>query len=268
MTHWKRPWGWERLKVGGAGDDRGWGGWMASLTQWTWVWASSRSWWRREAWCAAVRGVAKNRTRLSDWTELNYWARECVVIPLGGCVVCAHLRLTKSSSAWAAPCPVLCTHPRGICTPSLHSLCLSAQLLWSTRFHCICSLRPTLPLPTRGPSPDSHTLTVSSSPFFILQLPFLPPGRCFLWSPRDQGQLGRSEAARGCVCEWAGGHWAWQSWWEACTGGDWACGWKTSVLATKREERLSEYTVVRLHRWEGWAWTAPLVRGCWSPNPL
>ena len=33
------------LKVGGEGDDRGWDGWMTSLTQWTWVWASSGSWW-------------------------------------------------------------------------------------------------------------------------------------------------------------------------------------------------------------------------------
>ena len=44
-THLKRPWCWERLKAGGEGDDRGRDGWMASLTQWTWVWASSRSWW-------------------------------------------------------------------------------------------------------------------------------------------------------------------------------------------------------------------------------
>ena len=46
LTHWKRLWCWQRLKVGGEGDDRRWDGWMASLTQWTWVWASSRSWWR------------------------------------------------------------------------------------------------------------------------------------------------------------------------------------------------------------------------------
>ena len=45
LTHWKRPWCWERLKAGGEGDDRGWDGWMASPTQWTWVWTSSRSWW-------------------------------------------------------------------------------------------------------------------------------------------------------------------------------------------------------------------------------
>ena len=41
----KRPWCWERLRAGGEGDDRGWDGWMTSLTQWTWVWVNSRSWW-------------------------------------------------------------------------------------------------------------------------------------------------------------------------------------------------------------------------------
>ena len=45
-THYKRPWCWERLKAGGEGDNRGWDGWMASPTQWTWVWASCRRWWR------------------------------------------------------------------------------------------------------------------------------------------------------------------------------------------------------------------------------
>ena len=46
LTHWKRPWGWERWKAGQEVDDRGWDGWMASPTRWTWVWASSRGWWR------------------------------------------------------------------------------------------------------------------------------------------------------------------------------------------------------------------------------
>ena len=71
LTPWKRPWCWERLRAGGEGDDRGWDGWMASLTRWTWVWVDSGSWWW-EAWCAAVHGVTKSRTRLSDWTELNW----------------------------------------------------------------------------------------------------------------------------------------------------------------------------------------------------
>ena len=44
LTYLKRPWCWERLKTG-EGDDRGWDGWMASPTPWTWVWVSSRSWW-------------------------------------------------------------------------------------------------------------------------------------------------------------------------------------------------------------------------------
>ena len=45
LTHLKRPWCWERLKVGAEGDGRGWDGWMASLTRWMWVWANSGSWW-------------------------------------------------------------------------------------------------------------------------------------------------------------------------------------------------------------------------------
>ena len=61
---------WERLRAGGEGDDRGWDGWMASPTQWTWVWVDSRSWW----WTGRP-GVlsfmgSQSQTRLSNWTEL------------------------------------------------------------------------------------------------------------------------------------------------------------------------------------------------------
>ena len=70
LTHLKRPWCWERLREGGEGDDRGWDGWMASPTQWTWVWVSSRSWW----WTGRP-GVlwfmgSQSRVRLSRWTKL------------------------------------------------------------------------------------------------------------------------------------------------------------------------------------------------------
>ena len=41
QTHWKRPWCWERSRARGEGGDRGWDGWMTSLTQWTWIWANS-----------------------------------------------------------------------------------------------------------------------------------------------------------------------------------------------------------------------------------
>ena len=45
LTYWKRLWCWETLKAGGEGADRGWDSWMASPTQWTWVWPSSGRWW-------------------------------------------------------------------------------------------------------------------------------------------------------------------------------------------------------------------------------
>ena len=41
----EKPWCWERLRAGGEGDDRAWDGWRASLTQWTWIWVNSGSWW-------------------------------------------------------------------------------------------------------------------------------------------------------------------------------------------------------------------------------
>ena len=73
LNHLKRPWCWERLKVEGEGTtDDEMVGWLASLTQWTWVWVTSGSWWwTREAWCAAVHGATKSRTQLSNWTELK-----------------------------------------------------------------------------------------------------------------------------------------------------------------------------------------------------
>jgi len=75
VTHWKRLWWWERLGAGGKGDDRGWDGWMASLTQWTRVWVNSRSWWwTGRPGMLRIHGVAKSRTQLSNWTEQN-WIR-------------------------------------------------------------------------------------------------------------------------------------------------------------------------------------------------
>ena len=71
LTHWKRLWCWERLRAGGEGDDRGWDGWMASLTQWTWVWVNSGSWW----WTGRpglFRFMGSQRVG-HDWTaELNW----------------------------------------------------------------------------------------------------------------------------------------------------------------------------------------------------
>ena len=73
VTHFKRPWCWEWLMAGGEGDVREWDGWMASPTQWTWVWVSSKSWWwTGKPGVIAVHGVTESRTWLSDRTELKW----------------------------------------------------------------------------------------------------------------------------------------------------------------------------------------------------
>jgi len=76
VTHWKRLWCWEGLGAGGERDDRGWDGWMASLTWWTWVWVNSGSWWwtgrpgilRFMGW----QRVGHNWVTELNWTELNF----------------------------------------------------------------------------------------------------------------------------------------------------------------------------------------------------
>ena len=69
LTHLKRPWCWARLKAGGEDNDRGWDGWMTSLTQWTWVWVNSGSWWWTGRPGVLLHGVIKNG---HDWaTKLN-----------------------------------------------------------------------------------------------------------------------------------------------------------------------------------------------------
>ena len=74
LTHWKRLWCWEGLGTGGKGDDRGWDGWMASLTRWTWVWVNPGSWW----WIGrpgVLRFMGLQRVG-HDWeTELNWTER-------------------------------------------------------------------------------------------------------------------------------------------------------------------------------------------------
>ena len=72
MTHWKRLWCWEGLGAGGEGDDRGWDGWMASLTQWIWVWVNSGSWW----WTGrpgVLRFMGSQRVRHHWAIELNWY---------------------------------------------------------------------------------------------------------------------------------------------------------------------------------------------------
>ena len=79
LTHWKSPWCWERLRAGGEGNDRGWDGWMASLTQWTWVWVGSGSlWWTGRPGMLQFMGlqrVGHNWATELNWTESSLCAR-------------------------------------------------------------------------------------------------------------------------------------------------------------------------------------------------
>ena len=71
----KRPWCVERLKARGEGDNRGWDGWLASLTRWTWVWVNSGSWW----WtgkpgvlqCTGLQRVRHDWETELNWTEIS-----------------------------------------------------------------------------------------------------------------------------------------------------------------------------------------------------
>ena len=78
LTHWKRPWFWERLNAGGEEGNRGWDGWTASRT---WIWASPRSWWRAGKPGMLQSMGSQSRTRLSDWTELTNFTKEIDIQP-------------------------------------------------------------------------------------------------------------------------------------------------------------------------------------------
>ena len=67
----EKPWCWERLGAGREGDDRGWDGWVASLTPCTWVWVNSGSWW----WTGrpgVLQFMGSHRVRHNWATELNW----------------------------------------------------------------------------------------------------------------------------------------------------------------------------------------------------
>ena len=71
LTQWKGPWCWERLKAGGQEDYRGWDGWMASLSQWTWIWVNSGSW-RWTGRPGMLQPMGSQRVGHNWMTELNW----------------------------------------------------------------------------------------------------------------------------------------------------------------------------------------------------
>ena len=121
LTHWKRPWCWERLKAGGERDDRGWNGWMASPTQWTWVWVNSGSyWWTGRPGILQFMGLQRVR---HDWvTELNWRSKKF------------RLRRFKILSLWI---PAGQTNHIGgekkIVNDMIEQICLNWEKIWISR---------------------------------------------------------------------------------------------------------------------------------------
>ena len=81
LIHWKRPWCWERLRAGGEGGDRGWVGWTGSLTQWTWVWASSGRW-RRTGKTGRLQSIGSQRVGHDLATEWQVLSKMSFVVSL------------------------------------------------------------------------------------------------------------------------------------------------------------------------------------------
>ena len=86
LTHWKSPWCWDGLAAGGEGDNRGWDGWMASPTLWTWVWVDSGNWWWTGRpgvlWFMGSQRVRHDWVTELNWTELIVLSRVQLFVTL------------------------------------------------------------------------------------------------------------------------------------------------------------------------------------------
>ena len=146
LTYWKRLWCWEGLGAGGEGDGRGWDGWMASLTRWTWVWVNSRSWWW--TWRPGVLWFLGSQRVGHDWaTELN-WTDVCITfIESASVIEREYVKVLVAES-----CSTLCNSMD--CSPpgsSVHGI-FQARILewvaipfsrgssWSRDLNCMCIL--------------------------------------------------------------------------------------------------------------------------------
>ena len=116
LIHLKRLWCWERLRAGGEGYNRGWDSWMASSTQWTWVWVNSDSWWWtgrpgvlqsmglqrvRHNWATVLTDLQKKNKKQEKLTVclLKAWDTELTKGPQGRLQL-AMFRINTNISVW------------------------------------------------------------------------------------------------------------------------------------------------------------------------
>ena len=110
---WKRPRSWEKLKAGGEGEDRTWDGWMASLTQCTWVWANSGRSWRtgkpgvlqsmgsqrvRHNWVTEQQQKAQRNLKTCPWSHNTWTYTVCLQIPVAQMV--KNLSAIRTRKTW------------------------------------------------------------------------------------------------------------------------------------------------------------------------
>ena len=171
LTHWKRPWEWERLKAKGEGDDRGWDGCMASPIWWTWIWACSSNWWWTGK-SGVLQSMGSQRVR-HDWvTELNWTERLFIYLFIYFPSLLDHVQL------FATPSTVACQAPL--------SMEFYRQEYWSG-----------LPIPIPGDLPDPGIKLSSpavAGGFFTTAPPGKPPKNCM-------NELGGHRAPDDCVFE-------------------------------------------------------------------
>ena len=113
-----------RLKAGGEGDDRGWDGWMASLTQWTWVWVNSDSWWwtRKPGvlqsmglqrlghnWATELNWTVPMQKEKNVYNRLYWWSSNSGSIVLHFHTWSQYLRHTSKETSSSLPPPVEAT---------------------------------------------------------------------------------------------------------------------------------------------------------------
>ena len=125
LTHWKRLWCWEGLGARGEGDNRGWDGWMASLTRWMWVWVNSWSWWHTQGGlvcCNSWGHKESDTTEWLNWTEfLVFWGNFILFSTVAAPIYIS----INTSSVKTVPFP---THPHQHLLFVVFWLCLFCQL--------------------------------------------------------------------------------------------------------------------------------------------
>ena len=186
LTHLKRPWYWERVRAGGEGDDRGWDGWMASPTQWTWVWVNSGSWWWtgrpgmlwfmgsqriRHDWATGLNThVPIPFQILLPFRLLHNIEQSSLCYTVGPCWLCI-----LNTAVWTCPGPPL----RLGCLPHISETQVSSSYLCYHPGFCLRRCLVPHPMPTleRNSSPPTstptHFFSVSQTGVFHCKIFFL-----------------------------------------------------------------------------------------------